>query len=472
MATIANLGNGTGLIYVTLASGTTVVSVLDNTSANVVSVVSSGKVNKGVANHADGAGLNENNFRYFLDDDSGADAQDLSGALEITNLIVGRGFEGEFPRVAGNALNIGGDITLPRVGNLQFVFVRENTSADLEIENLLASDKFVVGDCVILRYGAPLASVSINTLTVKDGVGNIRLIGGDFILSHDIAMGYEHIMLRWDGTNWHEVFRNPISGIPSVQQARTNGFSVNGNDHTTSTITSGGGIVVNPNTQGRYITLTSPSSVTLNEDFEVSASDAKAGDFYFVRVDATYVTSGGDIKLFGTDLLTVAPLNTKDGNVANILCLYDGDTWNFTCTVDVDRYNLDLDELRVQKYIKTTYDFAINTGATGTYTIGDNVIPQDAIVDLENAIIVTRVALTSAGAAEVSIGLDADADAIDGFRRFAAAPYSAVRSSAKAQPTISGKSFVAASPTDVTFTISTAALTAGRVDIYIPYTNG
>jgi hypothetical protein len=184
-----------------------------------------------------------------------------------------------------------------------------------------------------------------------------------------------------------------------------------------------------------------------------------------------YTQNGGDIRLFGTPVTgTIIPANTSFTNPANVVCLYTGVSWQFFCVVDINRYNLDLDELRVKRYAKVSYDFAIQTGATGTYTIGDNALPENSVVDLQDVIIVTKTALTSGGAAQVSIGITGDDDAIDAFKAFSAAPYNAVNSSSKNSTTISGRSIFVASDTDITFTISTAALTAGKVDIYVPYT--
>jgi hypothetical protein len=473
MPTIANLGNGVGFVYITEADGTTVVSATPNTAANVFGIILKAKIYKGVANHADQAGLNENNYRCFLNDDSLADEDSLGGSIEITDWLVARGFEGEFPRVGSFVFNTDNEIVIPRKGSMQFVFVRQDTGVE-EVRNILPSDKFVAGDIVVLRNNTALgAGASISPVIVKDGVGNIRLTGGDFILNNDIAEGYTHIMLRFDGTVWHEVFRNPTSGIPTVQGARANGFSVNGDTHLSSLVTSGGGVVINPNTNGRYITLVSPFPVTLTGNFDVTASEAKAGDFYFVRIQALYTLGGGDIRLFGTPITgTVIPANTSFNNPANVVCLYTGSSWQFFCVVDINRYNLDLDTLRVRRYAKVTYDFAIQTGATGTYTIGNNAIPANSVIDLQDAIIVTKTALTSGGAAAVAIGLNSDDDAVDGFRAFSAAPYNAVNASTKANTTVASRSIFVSAAADITFTISTSNLTAGKVDIYVPYTAG
>ena len=468
MATIANFGNGTGVIYITAANGTSVVTAMANTAANAFDVIMKAKTHKGIANHADQAGLNENNYRYFFNDSGSASIDTLSGD-EITDWLVGRGFEGEFPR-AGNFVELNNsEIEVSRKGSLQFVFVRANEVDGLQLDNIVATDKFVVGDCVVLRCIEPLDSV-FEPVVLKDGVGNLRLTGGDFILNHDISQGYTHIMLRWDGTVWHEVFRNPTSGIPSVQQARANGFSVNGDGQTSALIVSGGGVVVNPNTGSRLITLANPSSInTLSSDFNVTASEVKEGDFYVVYIKGNYVGGAGDIRLFGTPITgTIVPSNTSFTRPVAVMCFYTAGQWLFWSTVDITRYMLDFDLSLTPKYAKATYDFAVNTGATATYTVGS--VPAGSLVDIDNAIILTKTALTSSGSAQVGIGLGADTDAIDNFRNYTAAPYNAINATMKANNTIAAKSQFVASDTNITLTISTAALTAGKVEIYVPYT--
>lgn len=471
MATIANFGNGTGVIYITAANGTSVVTAMANTAENAFDVIMKAKTHKGIANHADQVGLNENNYRYFFNDSGSASIDTLSGD-EITDWLVGRGFEGEFPSLSVSVSSLAPN-TLPdiaRKGSLQLVKVRAlqgGVPADVNnIEDITATDKFVVGDCVVVYIDSVIYSGSETyPLRLIDGVGNLRL-NGNMILEN----ATHHIMLRFDGTNWVEVFRNPTSGIPSVQQARANGFSVNGDGQNTALIVSGGGLVVNPNTASRIITLANPSSVnTLSSDFNVTVADVKEGDFYVVYIKGNYVGGAGDIRLFGTAITgTIVPSNTSFTRPVAVMCFYTSGQWLFWSTVDITRYMLDFDLSLTPKYAKATYDFAVNTGAAATYNVGS--IPAGSLVDIDNAIILTKTALTSAGSAQVGIGLGADTDAIDNFRNYTAAPYNAVNATMKANNTIAAKSQFVASDTNITLTISTAALTAGKVEIYVPYT--
>ncbi len=467
MPTIENLGNGSGYVYITQPNGATVVSVVENTSSNLLTVILKAKSHKGVANHADNGSFFENTYRYFLNDDAGADIDDLSGSLEITDWLVGRGFEGLFPQDGFFSTPSDGTVTVKRKGSVQIITIR-STVLLLEVDTILRSDKTMPNDILIVRSGSASAGVIFSNVLLKNGDGNM-VLNGDCDLNGD----NRYIMLRWDSiiNKWVEMFRNPAPFAPTVLEARANGFSVNGDGHTSALITSGGGVVVNPNTQGRYITLSSPFPQTLIDNFDVTASEAKAGDFYFVRIQAQYTVAGGDIRLFGTPITgSIIPSNTSFSNPATVVCLYSGSSWQFFCTVDISRYNLDFDELRAKRYAKVTYDFAVQTGAIGTYTIGNNVIPADSVIDINNAIIVTKTALTSGGSAQVAVGLDGDDDAIDGFRNFNFSPYNAVNATTKVNSTVNNGAAFIGSSADITFTISTAALTAGKVDIYVPYT--
>lgn len=472
MATIANFGNGTGVIYITAANGTSVVTAMANTAANAFDVIMKAKTHKGIANHADQAGLNENNYRYFFNDSGSASIDTLSGD-EITDWLVCRGFEGEFPRVSPFVAHSNpSPLEMPRIGNFQFIPIRplQNPNPALwsRIKQIDAIDKYLEGDIIVLH----LIEQSTAPFTVVSGEGNILLANNEdfFVPIHSTSEAPHHIMLRFDGTNWVEVFRNPTSGIPSVQQARANGFSVNGDGQTSALIVSGGGVVVNPNTGSRLITLANPSSInTLSSDFNVTASEVKEGDFYVVYIKGNYVGGAGDIRLFGTPITgTIVPSNTSFTRPVAVMCFYTAGQWLFWSTVDITRYMLDFDLSLTPKYAKATYDFAVNTGAAATYTVGS--VPAGSLVDIDNAIILTKTALTSSGSAQVGIGLGADTDAIDNFRNYTAAPYNAINATMKANNTIAAKSQFVASDTNITLTISTAALTAGKVEIYVPYT--
>ena len=474
MPTISNLGNGTGRVYVTLDNGTTIVSSVANTGDNVVSLVAGGW---GAGEVATQGGTN---VRYFLNDDGSAPANSVTGALEITDFIVGRGLNSkaaEMDVVNINETGVSPSTPLRRRSNIQFLNLR-NTFADgtnLDVSEMPSDDVHVDGDLVCFVGYEIQGSGTPNTVTFINAAsgGNLAL-DGDMVFTG--GNDYESMWLRYRAidSKWVEVMRNPSTTSFTVQQARTNGLGVQGDDANVVTVTAGGSLVLDPNSDSKVVTLTTGSN-PLGSNFTVSASSAKAGDTYIVRFAATYIRTGGDVVLFGQAVAGVLVPEASPNfvqaasNPVNILCYYDGTNWHFSVTVAITRYEIDLGNVIYKKYVKATYDFDAVGGAIGTFVLATNGIPANSLIALDEVVIITKTALTSAGSAQVAFGLASDNDALDGFRAFNNALYATPNATNKSITTLSSKSFFAASGTNITFTVSTAALTAGKVEIYVPY---
>jgi hypothetical protein len=472
MPTISNLGNGTGRVYVTLDNGTTIVSSVANTGDNVVSLVAGGW---GAGEVATQGGTN---VRYFLNDDGSAPANSVTGALEITDFIVGRGLNSKAAEmdtvlVSGTGLSL----EINRRANIQFLDLR-GSSAPSANDTVIAFDSSDVqadGDLICLVAYSTDATTPDNTITLLNAAS-----GGNLVLDGDMVFtggnDYESMWLRYneDEDKWVEVMRNPSTTSFTVQQARTNGLGVQGDDANVVTVTAGGSLVLDPNSDSKVVTLTTGSN-PLGSNFTVSASSAKAGDTYIVRFAATYIRTGGDVVLFGQAVAGVLVPEASPNfvqaasNPVNILCYYDGTNWHFSVTVAITRYEIDLGNVIYKKYVKATYDFDAVGGAIGTFVLATNGIPANSLIALDEVVIITKTALTSAGSAQVAFGLASDNDALDGFRAFNNALYATPNATNKSITTLSSKSFFAASGTNITFTVSTAALTAGKVEIYVPY---
>jgi hypothetical protein len=468
MPTISNLGNGTGRVYVTLDNGTTIVSSIENRVDNVVSLVAGGW---GAGEVATQGGTN---VRYFLNDDGSAPANSVTGALEITDFIVGRGLNSKAAEMDLFDFN---DPVVARRANIQFLEVKNGggTGTNDDASEIISIDVHVDGDLICLLSGFAPSVPNPNTITFLNAAS-----GGNLVLDGDMVFTegnkYESLWLRYnaDEAKWVEVMRNPSTTSFTVQQARTNGLGVQGDDANVVTVTAGGSIVLDPNSDSKVVTLTTGSN-PLGSNFTVSASSAKAGDTYIVRFAATYIRTGGDVVLFGQAVAGVLVPEASPNfvqaasNPVNILCYYDGTNWHFSVTVAITRYEIDLGNVIYKKYVKATYDFDAVGGAIGTFVLATNGIPANSLIALDEVVIITKTALTSAGSAQVAFGLASDNDALDGFRNFNNALYATPNATNKSITTLSSKSFFAASGTNITFTVSTAALTAGKVEIYVPY---
>jgi len=133
-----------------------------------------------------------------------------------------------------------------------------------------------------------------------------------------------------------------------------------------------------------------------------------------------------------------------------------------------------------EKTIKTvsiTFDTAVNdvggvsNKTVATHTILNDAFPINSIILLDLAVIEMETALAvSSGTATVKIGFTggiSDDDGIDGSRNFNAAPYSSATS--VVQTNISGVVKSASATSNITVTIGSVALTAGKFTITVPY---
>lgn len=118
--------------------------------------------------------------------------------------------------------------------------------------------------------------------------------------------------------------------------------------------------------------------------------------------------------------------------------------------------------------VKVTYDFAVDGGAVATITPKSTVIiPAGAVIF--GGFIQGITLPTSGGAATIAIGLGSGAQAAALKAATAIATYAAGATVALI-PVFTAASVVkAAAETPVTFTIGTAALTAGKVQVTIFY---
>lgn len=112
------------------------------------------------------------------------------------------------------------------------------------------------------------------------------------------------------------------------------------------------------------------------------------------------------------------------------------------------------------------YDFATHGGAVGTINL-TQVIPKGAILKANEATIETITPLTSGGLATIEVGYAGVNNAFHASTAFSAAPFNAANSVAAPTPAANRVKLTAG--TTATVTIGTAALTAGKFKLYIPY---
>lgn len=121
------------------------------------------------------------------------------------------------------------------------------------------------------------------------------------------------------------------------------------------------------------------------------------------------------------------------------------------------------------KHLTFLYDFAALGGATGSLTLtaedgSAQTIPDNAIIT--NAYAEVETAVTSGGSATVALGIIANTDAFVGATAKASLGLNVVLNTVNDLPLKPG----VAAP--VLATIATAALTAGKIRVYVEYIEG
>lgn len=117
------------------------------------------------------------------------------------------------------------------------------------------------------------------------------------------------------------------------------------------------------------------------------------------------------------------------------------------------------------RWTSATYNFGASGGSIGTITLS-TVIPEGAILLRNQSIIETVTPVTSAGSAEISWGYTGVAAGFDAAKAYSSAPYTTTNLVAGGTVTLPIK---LTSAVNITMTIITAALTAGVVNIHVPY---
>lgn len=119
------------------------------------------------------------------------------------------------------------------------------------------------------------------------------------------------------------------------------------------------------------------------------------------------------------------------------------------------------------KYARALYDFAVDGGAVSAITLRGDTVPSGAIV--VDAFVEVETAVTSGGAATVSLGVESAAD-LRAAATLATAPALSTtgtkRSAVRNGSTDPAKTTAARS---VVATVATAALTAGKFSVVVAY---
>lgn len=245
-------------------------------------------------------------YRFFLNADYSAGgcagegiatADSLTNSFEITDYIIPRSMNMAIPN---ESLSIsGGVLTVERSSVETLVYLdTESAAASDDLENILATG-FVAGDKITIR-GTNSGRIS----TVKDGVGNIELEGGNDFLTADTETS---ITLQLKDSTWYEFSRTSQS-IGSTSDYRTAGFGAFGIDtFNTAAVATTGTVTFNGGTASKLQKLTGTDTLTGNTTYALGTG--VNGDKFILEYDAAVTEGAFALSIFGITLTTEQALN-------------------------------------------------------------------------------------------------------------------------------------------------------------------
>lgn len=458
-------------------------------------------------------------YQYFLGDNNGVEGTVPSDALDITPYVTDGFKTALYPdandiTASASVDNIStGVYTYVRRGNLQVLRIDTESEATTDSLYKIAEANSQIADrdilIVVAKDPARVISVYDHTITTTDtNESNICVENATVFVTGSTATygttNYDKasLTLMWDANInlWIELNRTPKS-VVTESSLRNSNVNIPIKGTTVRTITGSENIEiasgVDPGIQ--YFTGTvniSSSNYTVNKPY----GSALEGDVYVVKWNAN-VTTTGTVTIFGM-ALTAGEASTGSTKPVEIVTRYANGAWTDGIVIVNSNYKEPAlgnpssdgmllsstaagvrswttlgDSVVVRKF---TYDFAISGGSVSTITpvLADIAgLPKGAIIDASRCIIQTETALTSSGSATLKVGINCsgtsgghqatDDDFFLASTNYNAAPLAAVGDTKLGASNIGKLSDTAT----VTWTIGTAALTAGKVHLYVFYIN-
>ena len=458
-------------------------------------------------------------YKYFLADNNGVEGTVPADALDITPYITNGFKTALYPDANDISASAGvdnissGTYTYERRGNLQVL--RIDTEGEAAVDSLyrIAESNGQIADRdILIVVGKDInrvISMYDHTVTATDTLTqNICLENATSFSTGESAKygstfyDKSSITLMWDANInlWIEVNRSPKSVI-TVQKLRDADINIPIKGTKITTITGTDVVSVTAGVDPGILYFTGSRNIgSANYIVNRPTGTGLEGDTYTAVWDAD-ITTTGNVSIFNTILTSTEAANGKT-NPIEVKTKYVNGAWSNGIIISdsgnaepalgnpsTDGMVLTSTAAGVRswgastgvKYKKFTYDFASHGGDISTISLGDesiDLIPKYAIIDASQTFIVTETALTSGGSADVKIGIDVSAtsggylaDDDDMFlsqQDFDAAPLNAV-----GDVTI-GRTLVGqlGGTAKVTLTVVTAALTAGKISVYVAYIEG
>lgn len=503
---INNLGNNQGYIYITDLLGN-ILSNIENNIKGKKSVIKDALTNSSLANNT--TSLVESK-KYYLNT-SGTEGS-ISGATEITSYITNIGGNNRMPiasvSVSSNILTYTRNASVQKI-NLD----TEGSAATSNCIYIRETNSVISDGDILIISGAN--SARITTLLDREdsaaissglGVGSLYLDTNSNFSTFD-ANTIIMLMYSSSSTSWHEVNRVPVNkdillgNIITTDKLKAAGVNIKKEGVNRITSVSGGGSFTPTTDTTEGVIEVSGSHSLGSGNYTINlptGGSPREGDEYVVRWAAD-VTTSGSVNVFGK-ALTSADYSSGSTKPFEIKTRYINGNWSSANPILKDATGLERDlgnpstdgmvlvstaagvrswgRASGIQYKKFTYDFDVHTGAVGTYSLGSDateLLPAKAIIDGAQSFVQVETALTSSGSPTVEVGLDVgstsggyladDTNFFNGATAFGATPFNAVGDVVRGIDNV-GQILTASK---VTFTINTAALTAGKVNVFVAY---
>ena len=458
-----DLGSGTGALYITTTSGapgssTGIITNLTNDTQGLLTLMNHAAINDKLVDTDASADIpNAYRFKYFVYNNAAAVQGTVhASATEITRFVT------NYRTIGRNTANIelvANVLKYERTGAITTILCPTISAPVYFLRDVLSTDNTddVVqeGDIVILRMA-------------YDNTGEIVVdSASNYYNTYD---GFDSIFLRDFGEK----------GVKSIA-ATTGG--------TLSDLVAGSDAgVVN-------ITGTKTLASAFNLPISSAALPGDRFDIWY-RADITSNTAGGNkVTIGGVDLTDAEALNGSTKPILIQANYLGTDGWKVAKILNSDESERDLGNPTANGQVLTSttagvrswvdaasniqiasaqYDFAVHAGAVSTITIGTELIPAGAIIINDKAIIEMATATTSSGSATISIGTSggaSDVDSIHAQTAFGVTPFNSATAVTRTAPggSVTVSKVSASAKTNITVTIGTAALTAGKFTVHVPY---
>ncbi len=298
--TRAQIGNGSGFIYITKPDGTTIVSNIEN-QIDVYQKVQQFML--GTASLSDPTLIINATFGYKVFGNTAGTEGDLTGSTELTRFLVPR--SGNIPNFKVAATIATGIVTVDRIASSMLVVVdTEGGAGTDDLDTITITD--VVDNDTIIIVGANVAHI----VTLRNGIGNIHLAN-----SANFSTGTQtgQIILKYLSGAWYESVR--ANTLPTVANLRSNGVACPVQGVNLTTLTAGGGTIdIEAGVDKGYQLYAGTANLAGSWVIQPKAAPTIPyldGDEIWVDYRALLTTGANTVTIFGILLTTIQALQGR-----------------------------------------------------------------------------------------------------------------------------------------------------------------